>query len=646
MIGFWDSGLYARFNGPEFQDALLNRCSDFPCDESGAFIHLGEARDLTDLVVKKRQNQNLGWKDLYGEIVGKASTIFGMQAAEVGGGRTGHWWAQTLADVAFRGVSPDQYSLASGTDGSVAWASWGINRGPPSQDAEYLHPLPFTETIMTQWRQFPSTTAWPHAETAHPPAGYGQTAFPNIILTTAPPAWFSMESVGLSNRHRTTPPARTRFRRLEVIDFTSQEDFENLDGNPRLVSRGIKAVDGGMTPEVRHGQTTPGVFPITSLPDFNKLNYARDPAMDRYSSQWGALGLSPQTGGRRTAHYYWAFSDEYDRAGELSCVPEIDPALFIPAPARISGGTAYFPSGSVAGFDVIKWPIGSSSPLKSFSIDCWMAASSSIRVYKTSSRDSHYFDIKSSRSIGTSGNLGTTFDVKMRWGGSTIRAGQILIPDATDDPDFSWHYHVVLAVRLLSTGNTVTLFINGQPQTLSDAPPALPISSFTGALTGTTGLQMDFAACDEIRLHMRDLSGTDAQACHDQGRFHREGTYISPLYVLNRAGSILQAQWTGACPPHFPPEALRVRVHGFSDDLGQIVLGTWDLDKGGLTYSAPPYLSAVKSFRYEVRFDCRRMVDGGPMRDTATAIYDTPIFESIWFALARPGQAPLWHSYE
>lgn len=214
-----------------------------------------------------------------------------------------------------------------------------------------------------------------------------------------------------------------------------------------------------------------------------------------------------------------------------------------------------------------------------------------------------------------------------------------------DDPDpGQWH-------------TDIRLFVDG-----NGATTRWPFGRGLNILGSNAYLSIRLA--DEVRLYYGDASRPPpAGETHRQGRFVRDGAYVSPLYVFDAPVSLADASWTGLTPPDyraydpsaglppeespplFPPVAIDpfvVELRGYWDAAGASPASGWILlgdgtavpDAGTLFDLASAGLpKGIRSFRYRVGFHAA---------DVAGPLVDTPVFESIWFSFRRLGRHPAW----
>ncbi len=140
--------------------------------------------------------------------------------------------------------------------------------------------------------------------------------------TFAPPTRFSIESLGFSAGRPADAFAGVggEVRTGERIDFTCQEDFENLAGGTRLACRGITVVDEPSIETRRDVRAGAGgeIQPhVATLPVWNR-RAVETPAVGSeypyfgYPRDAGSVVLAPFIGGAQGAKVYWPFTEDFD----------------------------------------------------------------------------------------------------------------------------------------------------------------------------------------------------------------------------------------------------------------------------------------------------------------------------------------------
>lgn len=653
-------------------------------------IFKDEAEALADLLIDLREEGPLSWEGLARRLAERAPSLFSRDYDQLAAAHElpARFWTQAKAEMAFRAVSMDPYPWEV-LDGSATWAGWGIDRdGSAANGVQPGYPLPDTLFSRVHYPDAPDDP-WP-ASPAYDMAPYIYSPFlePPLLrpcgFALAPPARFRVETFSSASASGGGATRRMRgLRRIyERLDFSSQEDFENLAGGARLARRGIGiALEIRADREWRHDwgpvMEPPGLsYPdgtvriqphVTTLPRWNRLGVMDAvgglSSLGGYSRSYGAVCLSTLEGGLRDASLYWPFSEDFDEIQDAqSGGPHadflsekgmgwpfgpyaVDPAFLFNSdlfdqstPRAVTNLEAAVRVPGLEGP-----PGGTAGP---FSVECWLGPESywSLRA-DYPNLGSTILGVNTSRIVG---------GLKV---GTTVSFNLIKAPPYPANPSpplkwtfldgdgpggrTSWNYHVVLTVEPEDDQTRFRCYVNGR-DTDSEGKPLEQTWPFR--LVTSQEHYLGLARADEVRLYGHVLEKSDAERRHALGRFVRQGTHRSPLYVLDRAGRLGEIQWTGLVPPGFPAACLTLEVQGFRDGAGTVPAGPPVACPTSGARHPLRSLGSVRSFRYAVRFDCREE-PLGPL-PSGTLLDDTPVFESVWITLLRPGRAPRWDLLE
>lgn len=575
-------------------------------------------------------------------------------------------WARMKADLAFTAVCPELPGIDAPTNG----LTWGIPHPfaafklyacflPPrfrNRHVKYPNPAPPTLVPYTD----SSADLW------MPP------------MTLAPPTSFSVMSQGmLRSRNPATTMVKGRLQALQCLLFTCQADFENFTGTPASPWPGITPVAGQERPvrpafaDLRDpGRSYP--WAVTAPAWHFAPDCSTRPAIDRYPSQEGALGLAGIAVGPESASHYWPFTEDpavFPEREPCSETPSGAPtsSFYTPAPytsgpwsLNSSAGLALplspsTPPGFVGAMTLEGWFVEPLSPVPTVIAEISPVAWDDWGVYcddpPPDGPDPELYIPKISiqTRLLPSGEWEVNFLLAWRvhhsaagiedWMGPfPVIQPPVRIPA---DAGTSGHHHIALTVEALPDYHTrFRLLVDGQFSPASESirtwwmafPPA-PRGSFLAS------------SLDEIRLYDRAVDPGEIQTRHRFGRFvvpepgGRTPTYRSPLHLPDRPIGFLQAHWLGL-PSGLVPErvGIETRLHAYSDEAGLVPLPASPVQITGDETVDISVLQGARSFRYEVTFV--NLTPGGV--SPATPLYHTPLFESAWFTVRNPGRAPAW----
>lgn len=631
-----------------------------------------EALALADEAIDLRRSGPVSWHGLFQRFAEKASVLFARDHAALGGGLASRSWTQAKADLAFRAVCVDPYPWSLMTFYG-AWAGWGVDRSP-APGVQQSHSVGFGAFARVA---YPAT---PQSDWTYPldPYLYADE-YPSRLLhpqglTLAPPGRFRVEASGRSGTGRSPAEFRCEgvLRLRELLEFTSQEDFENLTGGKAWASRGVKIpAEDRAGREARHdwrevdppgyayADGTPRVQPhVVTLPRWNWLSITTPQdalvSYPGFSRTYGGVALAGLESGLRGSQLYWPFKEDFDNVesvqdngpygdfvSERNGAFAYGPYVF---PRQLFAGDAdqqATPHQAIGTTDLLFQCPGvtgtTGDPIEAFSIESWMGPRSKIQVILGTNPTAKRLTIESVRSDGGNGVTETLFKLNGQYVTPAISRTWRIRDGSHPEGRTSYSYHVVLSVKKTGPATTdLSLFVNGRDMDDS-GPPQTFIHNHAGTLLISADEKLSVTRCDGVRFYDWALQKVDAEERWKEGRFVQRGVYTSPLYVLDGIGRLDALQWTGVVPDGFPEGCLAAELLGYSDAQG--TLEAWPprpLPGNGAVHSLGD-LAPVRSFRYRVAIDCRPgTIGAGKILD------DTPVFESLWVTFRRPGRAPVW----
>ncbi len=658
------------------------------------FIDPEEARRISGLVASMRQGTGLSWQGLERALLESAGTLFVSEFSGLSGAGfplAARHWTQAKAELAFQVVTLDPFPGRHEGSALAAWACGGCDRdGDGANGIQPERHLGFNDLRIVAFPAFPMATyddpADPADNELDPFLAAGAAGAPQGG-TLGPPVLFDVESSGISGASGARNLATGRLAALERLDFASQEDFENLTGGKGLLARGVRAVED-LPPQTRHDRGSlavpdlvgggPGITReqnrIVTLPRWNRR--AVTTATGETAPYWGfarasgAIALAGRESGRQGARLYWAFKDDFD--GRPNNTP---PGGYTPGPNGDfwhEGGGPGFPPPPGGPFEAwitpaesletthlqvdgrLKcrlpgWSSGVGSPGSvSGMLEAWLSpvdnvAKKNMMVFHDG--DDGYVDIGMTRAADPADPLkrGSLFSAKGSIAPGTDVNHSFFVPDEDGvSAPVSWSRHFVLVIQPpnppTQTKTKLRFFVDGV-----ERPDVLLTGDMTQSLSGQ-GQWMYLLSADEFKV-TGTLPPDDAAlasyvaARHLLGRFVREGTFTSPLYVLDGAASFENAQWAGIIPDGIPGIPLSVEVEAYATAPGEpghpALAWSASLGPSGpvADLSGRP---AVRSFRYFVRFDANAFPG---------VLKDSPVFESVWFSFRRPSRAGRWQSW-
>lgn len=659
--------------------------------QRGRVIYPDEARALADWAVEYRDRAwpAVSWLALRRDLTARAPDIFSedrVALAAAGRPLSAALWVRAKADLAFfamRGEGPSYPTFN--------WMTWGV-------DHPFGGPEPFQSFLPHFYGGGYATFARPVVPFPDPPWGpwgignHANGPYDVMVaatsrrlpllggMTLGPVASYRVACAARrrdgAGRPVASARAAGRFRALERLTFESQEDFENLRGGPGLRrNRGIVAVDplpasrravrsdpssdletGDPVVDPQTGEA-PAYPWVASLPNGNARGFRFHEGPGRihqfFDGRSGALALAVRACGNQGSIQYWPFMEDgavEEPAPEREFVswPLSDSlatsvAFDVPRPYLSSpwgythlDGPASVPF-SVPGL----FPPG--APVAAATIEAWVGENGSLQVSHEhggleiavrrprddlpGQREGSYLNVAINGWPVAGGGLDLTEDLFSGVHVPLVRRGVVR----------SGHGHVVLVIAREGTQTRFDLYIDGEA-----AAPSRWVDAVLLAPTETR-LKVDFA--DEVRLYEIALSAGQVWSRYRLGRFVKPGAdgdpetavYRSPLYDLGKTGRLVSANWTGipaADGTGAERVDIRVAVRGY-DAAGAEVPGSPAPLPFTEAASDLVGLGPIRAFRYEVAFVGADPDDGEPL-------YHTPFFDGVWFALSRPGRAPVW----
>lgn len=652
------------------------------------FIHADEAERLALLAAdfRRQEGKDFSWNRFYERLVSRAlapppDALFDSPVDPLLYPTAHQASLLAKADLAFAFVSPDPHPHPGCSP--LAWAAFGIDRRTAPSGP---HLPRMADPLKLSRPDLP-----PYFPGQHPLGASGDKVV-GVGLTSRPPVRFSVDSFG---RAALAGAAATGTLETGVswLFLGSQEDFENADGLVELGAIGIQdAVNDAVWPipwaedpgrrQIRTDDLgTPDPLDdreyrhVVSLPACGASHYQAGPPFPGFSRWTGGVALAPREAGIRSADRYWSFSEtltgpppypqqksEY-RPGlpslygmpwqgasvSISIPPAppvariINPSVNVAHSSDENNRTRYTPL-HVSGYSTASSPgltlgpfpgVSVAEQITQLAIEGWIARpgvpAPGERVLELTWGSGAIYD----RLLQLTVEETPGPQPGARWA-LTLTAPALNLACTAVVPDTSQttrSHHV----RILITGTSlpdpvrtdVFLYVDGVLLgTDGGGRPLLGTSGFDA------GFRFSVRRMDEIRLYGKDVVPPEPGEAFTMGRFVREGTYVSPLFVLAEPADLRETQWTGILPiAGLSAQVYQISVSatGYRDPAGQEPLGTLPLPGGGKV-SDLASLGKVRSFRYAVTLR-------GP---AGVPVMDTPVFESIWFTFRRDGRRTGW----
>ncbi len=656
---------------------------NLPIKNVALMMYPDEAGNLADWAVDfRRRTASTSWRALREDMIAHAPAIFATDASLFPPAARDDW-IRAKADWAFFCVSCDPPAFRN----LIPIASgWGIDHGLGPAPGGFPRPFFAVDLgraegpVATGPLLYPDTSGiWANPNDPYMNRNnlYGQ-----IWMTLAPPVQFQVESLGGTMSGASCARLSGTLAVSARIDLAAQEDFENVGLGKSLGLSGVRAVTEGARPALADTcldfATGAPVNPVPVYPGTSSFplgNVRGFLPNQMFNTPYGAIALAGRACGPQGARQYWAFHEDADPSSlaEFTSVSAAVPPFQLPAPvvstpagpqhdpARFSPwhftGTATPPPPSgwlpfaVPG---IKVPF-----ISAHSEEFWARPDGGVLWKVTGQVASWHWSWPVGLQLTASPEYDPVLGPGSRYQLSTApdwvtqpaslpQQNMILaegfVPDvdpagtrARFDQD---HVVFTFAADPAGTQTAICLYVNGL---LLDSRTYPVIFRYT-VLSQLHSLT--FNGCDEIRLYDQLLQPQDVRDRYELGRYvlpplpsgGPNPSYRSPLYVLDAPGRLKRANWTGipaGDPPGQERIGIRVRVRGYSDAAGSVEVPASPLALAD-TFSLSDLsdLGPVRSFRYEVEF--HNLTPAGVL--PSSPLYRTPVFESIWFTLARAGQ--------
>lgn len=673
-----------------------------------------EAEGLADEAVRFRQKGIPSWRDLYRGFVENAPTLFKRDFDDLDGYPVNQRsWTQGKADVAFRAVCVDSHEFVNSSLGLATWASWGIDRDgdpsnavQPSNASDYVARIRWPTTFPAgPWKGF-SPGGDPFAPFSCIGCGFRMEG-----LSLAPPVQFTIRSAGKAGGRSGAVAARIlegKYLSGEVLEFTSQEDFESLAGGISNVTPRYAYHDPD--PESRHGPAadlkiapsrTP--YPTTvTLPrpsrratTGNVTNALKD-GFYGYSPAFGSVVLAPREGGRQGATLYWPLREDFDFDPRLPPVspPPVGVDYWSESfgwpqyRLKCSDGTVSNPdkyssalhgSGDISAFTAgmkFQCPgILSGLYIEQLSLEFWAFPGSQLKLWGQPNGGEIYVYCQRDEMYAADPKYGTSFFVEIRWKSDlstngTSTSGPFFVPDQPVAPfstRASWAYHVLLTLqRNLDNTTTVRMYINGR-----DAEPefGLPyVGLHPKNLRLTQDEYLSIPGIDEVRIYPGLLGLSEAKTRFALERFRRKGTFTSPLHLLPEETRLSCASHTSIVPPELyeasdiadpvkDPPILKVDADGNPvplKDPVKVSLMAYETLPGDPLHPKPAlgYPAALQDAGTVSDLAATGRIRSFEYRveidceKAAGVMNDTPVFESLWIAFRRASRSRRWSSWQ
>lgn len=702
----WNIG--CERTGPSGGGISFGQLENFTAKTLPVVIYSDEAEAIADDFDAWRRSAPMDWRGFFRRLSQNVPLLFAKDHANLSGAPDLQAsWTQAKAELAFRMAATDLPGNIRVGPHPQAARGWGIDRdGDPSngiQQAAYCW-LPaggVNDATIGHVLDpgFGSTDYGPGNE-YRPFKNVPFFAFP-LGGAMAPPHRFLVRSQATA---RGPWPAETslagRLAAGERLEFSSQEEFENLQGGAGMSRADIRAVDLHPPEDRRDTRDDPAAiyglagpnrrYPhVASLPGANTRAYSPD----KWSTPFwgftrlsGALTLAGRERGLKGSRLYWAIKEDFDaqinnggartedRHGDawhesdgafLPDEPLTNAIRASASPFCAGGDLPNGPSSPTFSCPPFNGPAGGEAPL--FSIEARMGAGSSIELFNRDNPDPSLTQWLRLSAAPASLDDGTGVerpglrftlyarDSRLDGGGGSLfntfgmRNPTCWVLDADAPTGNPASRHVVLVVSKNKNGTAkFVLYVDGTARAWDVTGIDLLIwntNSSVGPFLTYPEQELSCNAVDELRIHGYDLNPAQVSALAGLDRFVREGVYRSPLYAFDTTVRMDRMQWTGIplADPGYPALTIgtvRVKVVAYRthDGTGPFV-EAWSSDPGDTEDLVALGLSGLfGSFRYEVHF----LVDPA----FPAPLCDTPVFESIWFTFQRKGHSPRWLDFK
>ncbi len=622
-----------------------------------------------------------GWARLHERFDTDAALFFAREDEDTAGSGfpiAGGGWLQAKADLCAGAVSPDppfHWGIP------CVWTTRGlVTRALDSGGAE-SRPLAAVRWARISGVRFPPASGRPWSAGPNEPYVRGASPPPPLQplrATLAPPRHFRVAARGWIPGTGGDRTLEARLAACERLEFTSQEDFENADGGRELARRGIIAQGQGTRAAL--SATVPNLDIPPLPPDFSRthphvVSLPRPAAAAAggapCSRFHGALALAPREADRQGADRYWSFRPE-----------TLAPGLRFPS--EPPGDEIRVSRATDAGIQTSWWVSNAATPLvfdcpgfrdadassdlvESASLETWLCPGGEDPAFfliEGVEFPGSFIRVEATRTVRDAGSAteepGTLFRLEIAWLNSDDLLETLdppldaFIPDFLDTgsvrPGF---FHTVLTLDFdpEASRTNIRLFVDGAVLIGGAGGlqfPNPPDGVRNGLMKRPPLERLTVHRAGELRLYgkqlKQDLTRSDVADRFKLGRVvlpasppaadpvsaPTNPTYVSPRYFLRGNAAFDQAHWTAFTSGELDDvTGMRVLVYAY-DAAGTLRPGfPVALPGPGQTIDLPS-AGGVRSFRYAVEF-YRKQVPDAPL-------YDSPVFESVWFTL----RAPAW----
>ncbi len=657
----------------------FSACIQIAPDEAGRFA---------DRIIELCDSGPFGWGALLDRLLDSAGWACARDVQAIAtapGTSLPGPWARAKACLAFSALQMDHPSGIP--PGAYAASHWNMDRdADPSNGFQSFVLLGMPSRFQRPSWSVP-LQVWRWTDPMRPYNASNAEGLKTQGVTLAPPVRFEVVCSGSVREASGVSSACSRQGRLragERVDAAFQEDFQAAGGGQPLAARGIHLIDNPAPAARRDVRGGPRPHPHVAIPPrWDPRDY--DP-VPRYMRQHGFISLAcREPGPSLQADFHWPFLDDLDPStdgfSDWTGVYAFEPdgnnprenaftvkELRLKTPPNWPCPGLTGPAGSTAGpFTLAFWgDPGASMRLVSERLSAngtTMSVVLDLVITFSMSAGGLVCDVRADQVV-----VLTNFDVRSCY-------GRFLLPLSSCTGSLepgrynSIPHHFAVTIQSGDPTTRVQVYVDGRSMGDPFLPASLPpfqgrefvsienmhLTCFQGAVT-----RLFPGWCDNLSVYGHVLTLAEVDALYREERFVRGGTYTSPLYRLDAPAALGQAQWSGVVPVllHMaqdpsdpvdsPPvldslgypvplpqqQALQVKVIGYSqpDGIGQAFEKT--LDTSGRVEGLPD--TRIRSFRYTVHFDCSA---------AAGVLVESPVFESIWFTLRRPGRSG-WTAWE
>lgn len=670
-----------------------NNLNRVPFSSMRLLLFPDEAGALVDLAAARRRAGAYGWRDLYEAISLAGDALFPRDRTDLTDGSAWRSWAGAKADIAFMAVCMDPYPYFNTAPHPCrTWATWSVDRNGPAFGTQTWNWVSF-ESL----RRVYTPSSFGGSYTANQPYVTAGWALRPLGLSMSPPCRYDVACLALAGTAPRGSAAGT-IRVQERLDFTSQEDFENLTGGTRLYSqRGVRTVD---PPSIAwRRQAAGGKDPkVVALPRWNTRSFrtaplpAGAPSWHSYSRCYGALGLGPKYEGLSVAgadaDVACPFVEDYDGNPATDCPSDGAPMSYLTVTSSTISSNPYVAYGGMpAGVGMWDCPgirAADGTSIQALSLEAWMTSGGSFSLlgmtevggfdpdsglgWVLENAPGRTIELKATPILNSSQQRAVRFDLYVEWIHTMppipsdpidwkdphITTGAAWTVREPDSPRPAGAYHVVLTIERIGAGipgnpyrTRFRLYVNGSPfdvdgawmehihQGLSEHDTENG-NGVHGELGVTEEEYLAFSGADDYKLYNEVLDAVRIDGLRDRGRYVSAGTFTSPLYAFERPARLRRVSWNGFSPPAWGT-GVSASLSSYQDPTGAVPepAATGPLSAAGIV-DAFDAAGAVRSFRYAVSLSAA---------GCSGRIDETPIFESIWLTYQQKGRSPAWREY-